>query len=252
MTRVAVYSRVSTEEQITESQLVEVMEYCRQKGYTVVKVFEEEISGAVDPLERPVFREMLEFVRRENIVAIVIYDMTRFYRAPSPTLALARLNDIMEKYGVIIEFVAEPQIQDPLLNELWRFMKAFISTYERMMISMRTRYGLRRVREEGRLYHRPTLLHYFAYVYLGKPKPKDDERDGLFLDLTIDKFQHAARAFILIVERYRQKVPWSSLPAVLIQHEPLIQTMYEYFPNAPRSPEAYKRAYELAKQVTKT
>lgn len=253
MVRVVVYTRVSTDEQNPRSQLTEIKRYCEEKGYTIVRIFSDEgVSGSIDPLNRPAFREMLEFVRKNNIPVIVMYDLTRFYRAPSPLMALARYNDIMEKYHVLIEFVAEPQIQDPLLSELWRFMKSFIASYERLMISQRTKYGLKRVKEEGRLYHRPTLLHYFAYVYAGFEKPPEDreerERAVIFRQLDPETLRVAARALVALVERARRNYPWSAVPAVLAS-DPLIQTMYEYFPWAPRSPEAWRRAYEQAKKL---
>jgi len=52
--KAVVYSRVSTEEQTPESQLQVVLDYADRRGYEVVKIFEENISGSIDPLERPV------------------------------------------------------------------------------------------------------------------------------------------------------------------------------------------------------
>jgi DNA invertase Pin-like site-specific DNA recombinase len=250
--RVVVYTRVSTDEQIPESQMVEVEKYCRDKGYTIVKVFEEkDVSGAIDPLDRPVFREMLEFVKREGITTIVMYDITRFYRPERPMDAMIRLREIMERYGVVIEFVAEPQIQDPMLEELWRFLKSFIAGYERRMIAQRTKYGIERVKREGRLYHRPTLLHYFAYVYFGKPKPEGNT-EGIFRELSPEELEYAARIFVMTIDRHRRDTTWSSLPFVLVEKEPIFRELYNYFPHAPKSPQAYKRAYMLAKSITST
>lgn len=49
-----IYTRVSTDEQDPKAQRLVVQEYAVQRGYEVVKVFEDQgISGAVDPLERP-------------------------------------------------------------------------------------------------------------------------------------------------------------------------------------------------------
>ena len=50
------------------------------------------------------------------------------------------------------------------------------------------------------------------------------------------------------IERLRKRYPWSAIPVVATT-DPLIQTLYEYFPWAPRSVEAYKRAYEIAQRI---
>ncbi|ADT85232.1 recombinase family protein [Thermococcus barophilus] len=54
--KAVVYSRVSTEEQNPKAQLEVVLQYAQERGYGVVKIFEEHISGSTDPLERPVFK----------------------------------------------------------------------------------------------------------------------------------------------------------------------------------------------------
>ena len=46
--KVAIYTRVSTSDknQTTENQLRELNSYCDRMGYEVVKVYEDEVSGA--------------------------------------------------------------------------------------------------------------------------------------------------------------------------------------------------------------
>ena len=61
---------------------------------------------------------------------------------------LEPLRKIMDEYNVLVDFDREPEIEDPLLAELWRFLKSWIVAYERLQISLRTRYGLMRVKKE--------------------------------------------------------------------------------------------------------
>ena len=61
-TKVALYLRVSTSNekhgQTTENQLPELTSYCDRMGYEVVKVYEDEISGAKTREKRPAYNEL--------------------------------------------------------------------------------------------------------------------------------------------------------------------------------------------------
>jgi len=59
-TKVALYCRVSTstKDQTTENQLRELNSYCDRMGYEVVKVYEDEVSGAKSRESRPAYNEL--------------------------------------------------------------------------------------------------------------------------------------------------------------------------------------------------
>ena len=146
--KAVVYARVSTDEQNPRSQLEEVLRYAEERGYEVVRVFEENVSGSVDPFQRPGFTKLLEFLKSQDVDVVVMYDLTRFYRAASPTDALNKLRRVIDEYQVLVDFAREPEIEDPLFRELWMFIKSWFATYERLQASIRTRYGLARLRKE--------------------------------------------------------------------------------------------------------
>ncbi len=60
--KVAIYCRVSTstKDQTTENQLRELTAYCDRMGYEVVKVYEDEVSGAKTREKRPAYNEMCQ------------------------------------------------------------------------------------------------------------------------------------------------------------------------------------------------
>ena len=65
MTKVAIYSRVSTEDQAEaqtiETQLSACRDYCLRAGYEVVEVFKDEgVSGATALADRPKGKALLE------------------------------------------------------------------------------------------------------------------------------------------------------------------------------------------------
>lgn len=231
--KAVIYSRVSTEEQNPRSQLVELLEYCNKRNYQIVKIFEENISGSTNPFERQVFNQMLEFVKNNKIDVIVIYDITRFYRPP-PARAhetLELLNKLMNEYNILIEFVAEPQIEDPLLLELWRFIKSWIGGYERMLIKMRTHYGIERRRKENKVLGRPSIAAYYAaFLYNKRIK-----------DLTVTEVELAKKQLKSIVAKYWNKVKKTKIADILAQNE--LAEFYKAYPNAPKS---YITFYRLA------
>ena len=234
--RAVVYSRVSTEEQDPKGQLTVILDYCKRKGYEVVKVFEENISGAVNPFDRPVFKQMLEYIKSNPVDVIVMHDITRFYRPPPDQVhqALALLKKVMDECNVLVEFVSEPEIEDPLMSELWKFLKSWISSYERVQISLRTKYGLAKLRREGKLFHRPNIIHYYAsWLY-----------DKEIKDLTKDELERAKKQLVAIVKKYWNNPNYkkSRIGEILAERE--LREMYVRYPKAPKS---YVTFYRLIK-----
>ena len=82
-TKVALYCRVSTstKDQTTENQLRELTAYCDRMGYEVVKVYQDEVSGAKTRERRPAYNEMCQdaFLRKFDI--IIGWDVSRFGRS---------------------------------------------------------------------------------------------------------------------------------------------------------------------------
>lgn len=223
--RAVIYTRVSTDEQNPQGQLQVVMDYAKERGYEVVKTFDDYISGSVDPFKRPGFKKLLEYLKDNEIDAIVMYDLTRFYRAKSPTDALNRLRKIIDEYNVLVDFAREPVVEDPLLKELWMFIKSWFSSYERLQISLRTKYGMQRVKREGRLYHKPTLVHYYAAWLFGKDVG----------EVTKEEVEKAKEQLISIIRTYWEKpeIKKTKIMDILIKNE--LKEMYARFPKAPKS-----------------
>ena len=59
-TRVCIYTRVSTQLQDYDLQLVELKEYADKMGYDIVKTFSEKISGAKKVAERQAMSELTQ------------------------------------------------------------------------------------------------------------------------------------------------------------------------------------------------
>mgnify|MGYP000147269505 CR=1 FL=1 len=228
---VVIYTRVSTEEQNPRSQLTEIKRYAEGKGYRIAKVFEDKVSGSVDPFSRPAFRQALDYCRKNGVSKLLCYDITRLYRAKDPAMVFEVLKKCLDEHGVIVEFVSEPTFEDPLFNRLWEFIKSFISSYERRMISLRTRYGMAKVKQEGRLYHRPSLVHYYAAWIYGKEVG----------ELKREEVEAAKRQLKAIVSQYwyDRAVKKTKIGELLARRE--LREFYIRFPKAPRDYKAFLR-----------
>ena len=77
-----IYARVSSvsERQNTERQISDLSRYAEYSNLTVVKIFEEHISGAKRNIERPVLSEAIEYAKSNNITQILISELSRLGR----------------------------------------------------------------------------------------------------------------------------------------------------------------------------
>lgn len=80
--RAIIYARVSSvgDRQNTERQISDLTRYAEYSNLTVVKVFEEHISGAKRNMERPILLEAIEYAKSEGITQILISELSRLGR----------------------------------------------------------------------------------------------------------------------------------------------------------------------------
>lgn len=67
-----IYSRVSSQSQENERQIVELNQIAIEKGWNVKRVFKEKISGTIDSKLRPEFNNMLKYLDQNRDVNIVM------------------------------------------------------------------------------------------------------------------------------------------------------------------------------------
>ena len=108
-----IYARVSStgDRQNTERQISDLTRYAKFANLTVVKIFEEHISGAKRNTERPVLLQAIEFAKTENITQILISELSRLGRNAFEVLSTVKE---MIDAGINIYFQKE---QFSLLDE---------------------------------------------------------------------------------------------------------------------------------------
>ena len=135
--KVALYCRVSTEEQNTEHQEKALRKYCEAHGHEIYKVYSDVISGTTS--SRPAFNELLTDMRQFKFNAIAVIKLDRLGRSLQHLLSL-----IEEFKNKGVHFIAVDQNLDTSSSTgiLILHVLGAIAEFERNLISERTKAGL--------------------------------------------------------------------------------------------------------------
>lgn len=143
--KVAIYCRVSTEEQDANKQEYICRRYCEHNNFEVFKVYKDVISGAKD--SRPAFNQMLIDMREYQFKAILVTKLDRIGRSIKHLLSLF---DEFKLKG--IHFIATTQNIETYTaaGRLQMHILAAFSEFERNLISERTKEGMKQARNVGK------------------------------------------------------------------------------------------------------
>ena len=155
--KVALYCRVSTstKDQTTENQRLELKSYCDRMNYEIVKIYEDEVSGAKSREKRPAYNELCQDAFLKKFDAIIGWDVSRFGRSMKEFVSF--LSDMDDKgIGVIA-------VKNGLdtVSSSGRVMMKLIGVLEewnREMLIERTNAGLARTVANGTKLGRKSVL----------------------------------------------------------------------------------------------
>jgi DNA invertase Pin-like site-specific DNA recombinase len=154
--RIAVYGRVSTDEQNHDSQLREVRAYIRRRWPKAeVTEYLDKASGA--KFKRDRLDAMMAEVRKDRIDTVAVYKLDRLGRSLQH---LAQLIGELERHGTAL--VASSQGIDTSesnpAGRLQMHVLAAVAEFERSVIVERINAGLAAARERGARLGRPRTL----------------------------------------------------------------------------------------------
>jgi DNA invertase Pin-like site-specific DNA recombinase len=149
--RVALYGRVSTSDQNTSNQVLELERYVASRGWTIVETFlDEGVSGAKE--SRPALDALMKAARRRRIDAVVVWRLDRLGRnLRHLLLTLETLNAL----GVAFISLSEGIDCTTAAGRLQMQLLGAFAEFERERIRERVRAGLARVKAQGRKLGRP-------------------------------------------------------------------------------------------------
>ena len=79
-TKVVIYARVSTSAQDYTRQITELRHYAWKQNYKIVREFSEKISGGKKIEERAAIKELLDFVKSNEVEKVLVYECSRLSR----------------------------------------------------------------------------------------------------------------------------------------------------------------------------
>ena len=142
--KVAIYCRVSTEEQHADKQEDICKEYCKRNNFEVFKVYTDVISGTTS--SRPSFNKLMEDMRDYKFNILMVTKLDRLGRS------LKHLLSLFDEFSLKgIHFIAATQNIDTTTasGKLQLQIMGAFAEFERNIISERTKEGLKR-RKEGK------------------------------------------------------------------------------------------------------
>ena len=152
MKRVAIYVRVSTSDkrQDTETQLLPLREYVKQREWEIYKIYEDQESGSKE--NRPKLLELLQDAKRLKFDAVLVFRFDRFSRSTK------QLIESLETFKALkIDFISYQEAIDtttPAGAVMFTMISAF-AQFERAIIQERVRAGINRARADGKILGRP-------------------------------------------------------------------------------------------------
>ena len=151
--RVALYMRVSSEEQRDRETIAiqrEFLEqYCRLYGLEIAEIYADDgVSGTVPLYERPDGRRLLEDVREDRFTAVLVSKLDRLGRS---LLVIVDAHDRLDAAGATLRSGREPiDTSNPSGRLIFQMLASF-AEYDRENIRERTQAGLHRAFRRGKL-----------------------------------------------------------------------------------------------------
>lgn len=143
--KVAIYCRVSTEEQNLDNQIELCKIACERMKHEVYKVYSDVISGK--STSRPEFNKLLEDMRHYKFDCIMVTKLDRIGRS------LQHLLSLFDEFSIKgIQFIAVTQNIDTTTSSgklQLQIMGAF-AEFERNLISERTKEGMKNAKNVGK------------------------------------------------------------------------------------------------------
>ncbi len=151
---VALYTRVSTDEQKTDLQLMDLKEYVQKRGYTIYNTYEDIISGVTK--ERKALDQLMTDAKHRKFDIVLVWKFDRFARSLKMLVdSLALFQDLG------IDFISYKENIDTTtsMGRLIFHINSAYAEFEREIIRDRVMAGIKAKREKTGRWGRNVLDH---------------------------------------------------------------------------------------------
>lgn len=150
--QVALYTRVSTEDQKTDLQLMDLKEYIQKRGYTIYNTYEDVISGTTK--ERKALDQLFDDAKKRKFDIVLVWKFDRFARS------LKMLVDSLALFQELgIDFISYKENIDTTtsMGRLIFHINSAYAEFEREIIKDRVIAGIKAKREKTGTWGRKLL-----------------------------------------------------------------------------------------------
>jgi DNA invertase Pin-like site-specific DNA recombinase len=156
MKRIAIYARVSTNQQTCENQLTELRAVADRAGYKIVSEFVDEgISGAKGRQNRPALDRMLKECTRRRFDLVMCWDISRLGRSVQNLIEI--MNEL-QSLKVDLFFLQQGMDTSTASGRMIYGVFASLAAYERELIRERVLAGQARAKAAGVKFGRPKTI----------------------------------------------------------------------------------------------
>jgi len=166
---VAILVRVSTNRQETDRQISDLTDYATSKGYRIVEICQETISGRADENERHGLARALEMARAGSIKKVLVHEVSRLARKSS---IVHKFVEALEDRGVSLYWHQqgfETLLANGKRNPSASIMLAILAETARSEIETlveRIKSGLAEARRKGKALGRPKGTNLSTAAFL--------------------------------------------------------------------------------------
>ena len=183
MVKVAIYARVSTDEQTTDNQVLTLKEYAERMGWSY-DIYTEKMTTRKT---RPVKYALMEKLRNGEYDAVVVYKLDRWARSSRELILEV---DELQKRGIRFISYSDNLDLDTATGRLQFQILAAFAEFERSLIRERTIEGLKRAKKQGKRLGRPPgrkdskrRRKSGYYLREAKKRQEQDKEKGIYMPI---------------------------------------------------------------------
>lgn len=148
--RVAIYARVSTNDQHAENQLLELRRYAESRQWTITAEYSDTISGSTT--SRPELDRMLQDARRRRFDGLLVWKRDRLGRSLGHLVIML---DELNGLGITFVSLGEGIDLSTPAGRLMANLLGSMAQFERERLKERVQLGLARARRDEKRIGRP-------------------------------------------------------------------------------------------------
>lgn len=162
VTGVAIYVRVSSEEQAEKGYSIEeqknvLLSFCNKVGYNVYKVYCDAGISAKDIVHRPGLQELLEDAKSKCFNLVLTWKISRLSRRLKDAIEIV---DFLDKYSIQYKSYTEPFETNTPSGKLQFQMMSMVAEFERSTIAQNVKMGHLAKAKKGEWCGGPAMLGY--------------------------------------------------------------------------------------------